>query len=198
MQQFLGALAKFITLESITAVLVFVTIYYAYLTRETVKAMEEQNDRLTRPYVTVQPIRDDMDFLLQVKNSGRTAAENLSLDIDEEFHRLGNEDFRLADVGLFEEKVGTFAPGAEVYYKLGLTSQFYDDDFDAVMPRTFTVTVHYTYGSTEVTKDVEVNLNQFSHELLTRKGVRKEVLKLREEVKEVKKLLSNPPENRGS
>jgi len=108
MDALLTELANLTVGNYLTAVLIGITAWYAWLTRQTVDAMREQNDRLVRPYVSVRLIRDRIDYILVVENDGRTPAENLRLDIDREFHCLGNSDFPLSEETLFSEGISTF------------------------------------------------------------------------------------------
>src|SRR5947208_11651912 len=88
-------------IEYLTALLVFVTAIYAYLTHKmakasdaSVQAVRDQSEAMLRPYVTVSPfVRPHTPFLyLRVENSGRTGAENLRLTIDRDFFQFGETD----------------------------------------------------------------------------------------------------------
>ena len=167
----------------LTLALVLITGWYAWHTRQTVKAMREQNDRLMRPYVSVRLTRDRTSYILIVENNGRTPAENLRLDIDREFHCLGSSDFSLSEETLFSEGVSTFPSNAEVGYILGSTVQLQDDPED--MPKRFTVTARYSYGDTTVEKDFEIDLRQFAKKVLVYKGVRRELKEIREAAEDI-------------
>ena len=60
----------------LTLALVLITGWYAWHTRQTVKAMREQNERLIRPYVTVRLTRDrsyqDRDVRVRVIRTSDT------------------------------------------------------------------------------------------------------------------------------
>jgi len=103
----------------LTLALVLITGWYAWHTRQTVKAMREQNERLIRPYVTVRLTRDRTEYILLVENSGRTPAKDLRLRTDQEFHCLGDPNFALSNETLFAKGAGTFPPGAEIGPRLG-------------------------------------------------------------------------------
>lgn len=180
MDPIITALASIKTGNWLTLGLLAITAYYAIQTRRTVRAMEDQNDRLVRPYVTVRLTRDRTSYILLVENTGRTPAEDLRLDLSQEFYCLGDSDFALSDETLFSEGVGTFPPGSEVGYVLGDTVQMQSDaDFEQ-MPRQFAVTARYSYHDTDVEETFDINLRQFAKEILVYKGARRELKELRE------------------
>jgi len=74
------------TTDALTAVLVVITGIYAALTygimvatRRSVRAVEQQTEALSRPYVTVAPLllAGNAIMFLRITNSGKTAAERL-------------------------------------------------------------------------------------------------------------------------
>lgn len=78
----------------LNGLLVVVTAFYAWATFRILKAnegvlsmMEQQTERLTRPYV--QPVLYMVPgtniFALRIENCGRTAATNLRLSLDRDF-----------------------------------------------------------------------------------------------------------------
>lgn len=167
----------------LTAALVLITGWYAWLTRQTVVAMRNQNERLTRPYVTVRLVRDRTEYILMVENTGQTPAENLRLELDREFYCLGDEDFALSDETLFSEGVGSFSPGEEVGFVLGTTLKVQEDREN--MPARFTVTARYSYGDTDVEEKFDVNLQQFAKKILVSKGTERELKEMREALEEI-------------
>lgn len=75
-------------IDYLTAILVIVTVIYAYVTYKmakaceaSVQAMREQSEAMLRPYVTISPfVRPHTTVLyLRIENSGKTAAEGLHL-----------------------------------------------------------------------------------------------------------------------
>ncbi len=82
-------------IEFLTAALVFITAFYAYLThriakanRQVVQVMREQSEALTRPYVTVAAVAQPGSpaLYLRISNTGKTAAEQLRLELDRDFY----------------------------------------------------------------------------------------------------------------
>ncbi|MCS3937354.1 hypothetical protein GGP80_003364 [Salinibacter ruber] len=187
MDAVLAELADLSVGNYLTAVLVGITAYYAWLTRQTVTAMQDQNERFMRPYVSVRLTRDRTSYILVVENTGRTSAKDLRLDIDQEFHCIGDEQFLLSEETLFREGVSTFPAGAEVGYVLGHTVRLKDDPEN--MPKRFTVTARYSYGDTKVEEDFKVNLEQFAKNILVYRGARRELKEIREAVEEMSESL---------
>jgi hypothetical protein len=187
MDGFVAELAQLSVGNYLTGALVLITAYYAWLTRQTVTAMQDQNERLMRPYVSVRLTRDRTNIILVVENTGRTPAEGLKLELSHEFYCLGDSDFALSDETLFSEGVSTFQSGAEVGYVLGHTYRLQDDPENT--PKRFTVTVRYSYGDTDVEEEFKINLEQFSKNFLVYRGARRELKDLREAVEEVSESL---------
>jgi len=174
----------------LTLILVLITGWYAWHTRQTVKAMREQNERLIRPYVTVRLTRDRTDYILLVENTGRTPAKDLRLEVDQEFHCLGNSDFALSNEALFAKGIGTFPPGSEVGYTLAHTVQMMADPKPGEMPDQFSVTARYSYQGKDVEEEFEINLRQFAKNILVYRGARRELKDIRKALrKEFKKEL---------
>jgi len=169
----------------LTLALVLITGWYAWHTRQTVKAMREQNERLIRPYVTVRLTRDRTEYILLVENSGRTPAKDLRLRTDQEFHCLGDPNFALSNETLFAKGAGTFPPGAEIGYTLASTVQMTADPKPGKMPDQFTVTARYSYQDKDVEEEFEINLRQFAKNILVYRGARRELKEMRETLEDV-------------
>lgn len=162
MEQVLSAIADSATQESLTAVLVLVTTYYAWQAHKSATMMQKQYEGMMRPYVVIRPIRDRMALHLKVKNTGRTSAEDLRLELNTPFHCDGQEDKNLSDEHLFTEGVDTFAPGAEVTYFLGSGFNIFGDDSPDHTPLKFDVTANFSHSGGEVTEVTTVDLRQFA------------------------------------
>lgn len=185
MEPFWSTLASLTVTEGLTAVLVLVTIYYAIQTHRTVTAMKEQNDRLTRPYISIRPIRDGIALHLVVENTGKTSAENLKLSIDKAFYCGDDGDANLKDQHLFTSGVESFPAGARVNFLLGGTVQVFGDEKpDNPMPPRFKVEARYSYSGNEVIETTTVDLDQFAKKFTPNIGVTRHL-------KDAKKSLSS-------
>lgn len=118
-------------IDYLTAILVFITAIYAYLTHRMTKASEAsveavraQSEAMLRPYITVAPfIRPHTPFLyLRVENTGRIGAQNLRLTLDRDFFQFGENDRsdkNLRTMSAFSIPIDSFPPGAELIFALG-------------------------------------------------------------------------------
>lgn len=160
-------------IELLTALLVVVTGFYAYVTRRilraneaVVAAMREQSEALTRPYVVVSPYVPPKGwiFYLRIRNIGKTAAKNLRLNLDRDFFRFGERqtDNNLASYNAFSLPTATFPPDAELLFYLAQGPDLFGESADdQVTPQVFTVTASYSYGDRTVTEETQVDLRPF-------------------------------------
>jgi len=145
-------------IEYLTAILVFVTAIYAYLTLRMAKASEasveavrEQSVAMLRPYITVAPfIRPHTPFLyLRVTNTGRTGAQNLRLTLDRDFFQFGEKnrpDKNLRTISAFSAPIDGFSPGAELLFGLAQGWVLFGADANSdVCPAQFNVTATYEF-----------------------------------------------------
>jgi hypothetical protein len=145
-------------IEILTGALVLITGFYAWATYQILKAnkrvvevMQEQNEAISRPYVTVSPKleADNPIFYLTICNSGRTAARNLRLTIDRSFYKFGenNPESDLATCSAFTQPIDAFAPGSEMTFSLAQGFVVFAENADeSVLPKKFTVVAEYEYG----------------------------------------------------
>ena len=100
-------------IEYLTAILIFVTTIYVYLTHKMAKATEssvqainEQSEAMYRPYVVVEPfVRLNTPFFcLRIKNTGKTPAKNLTLNFDRDFYQFAEKNKNFKDFDAFNKK----------------------------------------------------------------------------------------------
>lgn len=106
-------------LEGLTAVLVLITGFYAWVTfrmlkanEKAVAAMQEQSRALTRPYVTcgIELQAERPIFQIVVANRGKTVANNLRLSLDRDFLQFRDERRNIRKFRLFQEPIDSLAP----------------------------------------------------------------------------------------
>lgn len=182
-------------IEYLTAILVFVTAIYAYLTHRMAKATENsvaairaQSEALLRPYVTVSPfIRPHTPFLyLRVANSGRTAAQNLRLTLDRDYFQWGEKDKperNLRTKAAFSEPIDSFPPGTELLFALGQGWVIFGEErnLEATPPQ-FSVTVAYEYFEKRVEELNKIDLRPY----IGTEGEREPIV---EELERIRKVL---------
>ncbi len=158
-------------IEFLTAVLVIITIVYACLThriskanQQVVQVMREQSDALNRPYVTVAAVTEpgSPNLYLRISNSGKTAAEKLSLKLDRDFYMWADKSLNLAGQNIFRHETASFAPGAVLTFSLIQSFKLFGEDADhKVTPLVFKVQAKYRYLGKSVEEETIIDLQQF-------------------------------------
>lgn len=195
--------------EILTAILVVITGWYAWVTyrilqsnQRAVDAVLEQNEALVRPYIVIRPFSTTAAvYYLSIKNTGKTAAQKLKLKIDRPFYSFDKDSLNIADAGLFTTGVTSFAPGAQIVYGLGFGGgRFLKDPDPERMPHQFTVTAEYSFGGKRVVDANAVDMNQFtgiilyaSPEAKNLEKMRKAMESLASEAKRLRQDFGRPP-----
>jgi hypothetical protein len=161
-------------LEYLTAILVFVTAIYSYITfkilqanRAVVDEMQKQSEAVFRPYMTVRPFIPDGSIVvyLAVKNEGKTPANNLRLKIDRDFFMWGRKDLKesnLAQMAAFQEEIDCFPPKQELIFALGTGPTLFGEKADlAITPRAFNISATYKYSNKQIVESTSVDLKPF-------------------------------------
>jgi hypothetical protein len=117
------------TIDYLTAILVFITAIYSYLTHKMAKASEasvqavrDQSDTMLRPYVSISVyIRPHTPILyLKIENTGRTAAEDLQLVMDKDFFQFGERnqaDKNLRTKAAFVNSIQSLPPNGKLIFR---------------------------------------------------------------------------------
>lgn len=161
-------------IDYLTAILVFVTAIYTYLTHRMAKvseasvaAMREQSEAMLRPYVTVAPfIRPNTPFLyLRVKNTGMMGAQNLCLTLDRDFFQFGEKDRterNLKTLSAFSTPIDSLPPGTELIFALGQGWVIFGEDAQPdVCPSQFNVTATYEFFEKKVSEVNRIDLRPY-------------------------------------
>jgi hypothetical protein len=115
-----------------------------------VEQMKAQQQNMLRPYIVISPVvmSGTGMFLLRIKNSGISAAQNLRLSIDRNFYQFGMRDNEkdLKCFTVFNKPIDTFAPGAEIMFHLGLGKDIFAPSADPnPTPTTFSISAQYCF-----------------------------------------------------
>ena len=112
-------------IELLTGVLVLITAYYAWQTRETVRAMNEANEANNRPVVSIslQDRVESVSFLdLCITNAGKGLARDVSFEVtgdDIEINAYtANRKQALSNYQVLREGMKVLAPGETRKYWL--------------------------------------------------------------------------------
>ena len=161
------------TMEILTALLVVITGFYAWVTYKMLKAnhaiiglMNEQSENMVRPYIIIAPfvIPERPVFIIRITNTGKTAAKNLQLKIDRDYYRFDDNRYNLAEFTAFNEVIESFAPGAEMFFDLAQTFVVLADDADpSRTPRKFCISAEYSYNDKTVIEHNIIDLHAYKH-----------------------------------
>lgn len=160
------------TMEILTGALVVITAIYAYLTHRMAKAtdasvqlMKEHAAAISRPYVVLSMVkRPNNTFIhLRVENTGKTAAEHLTLTLGPEFERIRELDGLKALSGshLFTRTTTSFPPRSPVHFLLGSGSSLHGADEKKYPQEMFTVTAKYSFAGRSVSETTTLDVNQY-------------------------------------
>lgn len=182
-------------IDYLTAILVFITAIYAYLTHRMTKASEAsveavraQSEAMLRPYITVAPfIRPHTPFLyLRVENTGRIGSQNLRLTLDRDFFQFGEKDRadnNLRTMSAFSTSIDNFPPGAELIFALGPGWVLFGENAQPdVSPTQFNVTATYEFLGKRAEEVNRVDLRPY----IGTEGEREPVV---EELEQIRKIM---------
>jgi len=160
-------------IEFLTAILVLITGFYAWVTyqilkanQRVVEAMREQSEATYRPYVIVMPFLepDNPIFYLRVSNLGKTAANDLHLTMDQSFFKFGQRSAQndLASFAAFNQTIDSLAPESAIVFGMAQGFVIFADGADpTTCPTTFTVTASYKFGSKQVEERHVIDLRPY-------------------------------------
>lgn len=178
----------------ITAVYVILTYRISKSNERSVLVMKEQAEAFYRPYVTItHELTHENLFHLLIKNTGKTNAENLKLNIDKNYYQIGkhNEKFNIANLPAFKNVIESFPPETEIMLSLvpGFVLENKTPD-DTETPTVFKITASYSYADKSVTETTTIDLRPYQNTFIKREPIEKEVSKLWEVLKEIRDILS--------
>ncbi len=160
-------------LETLTALLVLITAFYAWATFHILKAnkkavaeMQKQSEALTRPYVNIRTftISGNPIIFLGISNIGKSSANNLRLQIDKAFYQFGEhqKEQNLANFSAFQQPIESFPPGAELTFYLAHGSVLFGENArPEITPLVFTVKASYSYPQKTVEEATTIDLRQY-------------------------------------
>ncbi len=187
------------TTDILTGVLVIITTFYAWATyyilkanKGVVKIMQSQLEQVSRPYIQASMfIRTGTPLLnLRIQNTGKSAAQNLKLDIDRDYFQFGekkdNKNIRLKSA--FQRQISCFPPDSVIEFALGMGHQIFsqtaDDD---VSPKSFSVTATYSFSGKRVNEVTEIDLSPYLETDLPRNVVYDGLSEVKEAIKQLAK-----------
>lgn len=179
-------------IELLTAALVLITGFYAYLTHRlavaserSVQAAERHLEATLRPYITIRPyVRPNTPFLyLAVINTGASGATDLTMKLDRDFYQFGEHkrsERNLRNVSAFSSPITSFAPGQELHFALGQGWVIFAKETNpAVTPLEFSVNVTYRFADKAVTELHRIDLRPYVGSEENRDPIVQELEKIR-------------------
>ena len=158
----------------LTAILVFLTAIYAYLTHRMVKVSEEsvnetkiQTEALTRPYITIQPIlkKHSPVISLSIKNTGLSAASNLRISIDRDFFQFNqpkDPTKNIRNFKIFSKPIKSFAPNYELTFPLAQSFVILGAEASDSCPSEFIITAEYEFAGKSVIEESYIDIEVFT------------------------------------
>jgi hypothetical protein len=160
-------------IEYLTAILVFITAIYAYLTHRmaqtsqaSVEEMRRQSEATFRPYIIVSSfVRPHTPLLyLRVANTGRNAAQNLKLSIDKDFYQFGEiqSDKNLKNKSAFNTPMDSFPPDSEIIFALAQGWVLFEGGGKPdICPSQFSITASYEFSGKKVEEHHNIDLRGY-------------------------------------
>lgn len=194
--------------DILTGLLVLITGFYAWATfrilranEKVVAVMNQQSDALNRSYIDIRSfiVPGDITIFLEIKNTGRTSANHLRLELDRHFYQWGEkkENSNLANLTAFKQVIQCFPPNTSLIFYLGHGPSLFGGKSDtAITPRLFSIKASYSYSGKTVQETTTIDLNQYLNAALPPDATVSELRKTREEIgklgKAIDKLGSKP------
>ena len=183
-------------IELLTAALVAITGFYAWVTFRIMKANEEivsatrdQIEAMTRPYVNVGllTVPNSHLFYLRLANSGKTGARNLRLALDRDFFQYGRKDgTNLREVVAFREPIQQLSPGSEIVFGLAMGPQLVGEHLNAALtPPVFSISATYSYGEKTITEETTIDVRPYRDSMRPPSAVATELQGVREQLEKI-------------
>jgi hypothetical protein len=197
-------------IEILTALLVVITGFYAWVTfrilranEAVVQVMKDQLEAQSRPYVhpSLFVVPGTNIFGLRIKNTGKTAANSLRLSIDRDFFLFAEkkEGQNLRNMNAFAKPIASFPPDAEIEFWLAQGPGIFAKNADqSVVPNVFTIRTDYTFSGRTVSESTTLDFTLYLNTSIPRGSVvselekiRKSLEKLADNIKSLEKLADN-------
>jgi hypothetical protein len=182
----------------LNGLLVIITAFYAWATYLILRAnqgvlasAEAQTEALSRPYINaiLYLVSGTNIFALRIENTGRTAAQNVTLTLDRDFFAFGEEieEKNLKNLNAFSQPIQSFGPGARIDFWLGQGAHLCDGDAKAkVTPQVFSIRATYEYFGKSVTEDTTIDFQPYLMNDIPREPLVQEMKDIKKAIDELK------------
>jgi len=109
--------------------------------------MQTQTEFLSRPYIAItHSVTSQTLIRLSIKNTRKSSADNLRLQIDKNFHQYARQDLNIADIYLFKNTIQTFPPNAQLFFPLISSLEYQGPQPEnPLSPSLFSITATYSF-----------------------------------------------------
>lgn len=161
-------------IEVLTAILILVTIIYAWSTlriqkanESVVKLMGQQLELALRPYITIgyHQFPGNQMIFIRIRNTGKSAASDILFTLDQPVFQLirSQGEIDLRDTAIFSEQIDSFAPDSELLVPIHGGATIYNSKLNAnKIPLVFAITANYKWTSTSFSEKTTVDLRPFA------------------------------------
>lgn len=171
-----GPLTTNVVLAAITALYCFFTQQILRKNAEIVSQMQLQHESFISPVISITiQLRHKTVVCLRIRNEGRSAAQNLRLNLDRDFYQFAeiSEDHNLRHSHAFQHLIPSFASGEELFFMLcqGFNLEK-SHGGKVVTPNEFTVSAHFEFSGKRIDQSHKIDLRAYlrvshdRHELL--------------------------------
>ena len=149
-------------------------------------AMREQTDAQFRPYV-VASVGTQIGttlLILEIQNTGKSAATDLTLRMNKAFYFNGNINAEnIAALPAFTQLIEALAPGARLQFVLGIGHTLFSNGItEGVAPKVFTVKAEYGFAVKRFSEQHIIDLRPLLHTVRIDDPIATEIKALRESV----------------
>ena len=185
--------------EWLTILLLLVTTFYAWATFKILKAneaivnaMQEQTNAQVRPYIVISaaPRIGDSVINLEIKNTGRSPALNLKLNIDKSFYFNGSQSEAddISKLPAFTSTIDSLAPDTQLTFMLGLGSTIFSaQESSDKCPLRFEIKAEYSFNGKSYSEVSIIDLSPLLRTIVPVEPVSDEIKKLRQSFEKVMK-----------
>ncbi len=185
--------------DYLTAALVVVTAYYAWVTYKILKANEavvaaaqKQAEALTRPYIqaTLALVTDTPIFKLYITNTGQTSAQNLRLTLSDSISQFGRSSgAKLNELNAFTQVIESFPPATALTFWLGSAADIFAKGEYSVIPQVFTVTAVYEYEGKSVSEKTTLDFRPYLSSDLPREAVSHGLVEVKKALEKIQRAI---------
>ena len=176
-------------IEILTALLVLITGFYAWVTYKTLTTLQQQGEAITRPYLTINVFSEpnDVVFYLRIANTGRTGASDVRLTLDRDFYLFGQENqTNLRKARAFQQPIEQLPPGAEIVFALAQGFVILGNKAnELVTPPMFSINATYSYGEKTVSEMTNIDLRPYKESMNPPSAVVDELQKIRKQLEKI-------------